>query len=412
MKNFFNILLVILLFFLISSFGFPIIIDLTLVAFISYILKFKSQSLIFVNLLVLIMSIFSNFFLIKNYEKNENFYRAHEKFATDKLNYKKNIKSNMVMPHGDIIAVDYCNKIENLAKPRRQNFITDQNGFRNDKFNINDAEIILVGDSFIAGSSNTQEDIPANIFNKLNKKKVYAITSISGPEYYEYHIKNHLDKLSKNSVILLFYFAGNDFNYEYKNNKNFIYFNDVQIPYLKYKLRFGYERLERNKDKIFIKIFDKIYTKNYFYKKIRPKSQTLTKKILAKWTNTCPVEYHKLKDDIVGFHYKPIKNYTNVSTHIITDEKILSKLKKVYFIPTKYTVYKKYIHQGKIDKTDYNHLKIKYNELGIEVEDLTDILVSAAENDLKNNKLIYWRDDTHWNKNGIYSAMKYIFENL
>ena len=58
------------------------------------------------------MSIFSNFFLIKNYEKNENFYRAHEKFATDKLNYKKNIKSNMVMPHGDIIAVDYCNKID------------------------------------------------------------------------------------------------------------------------------------------------------------------------------------------------------------------------------------------------------------------------------------------------------------
>ena len=95
-----------------------------------------------------------------------------------------------------------------------------------------------------------------------------------------------------------------------------------------------------------------------------------------------------------------------------TNEKILSKLKKVYFIPTKYTVYKKYIGQGKIHKDDYNYLKLKYNELGIEVEDLTDILVSSAENNLKNNKLIYWPDDTHWNKIGIYAAMKYIFENL
>lgn len=412
MKNLFNILLIILLFFLISSFGLPIIIDLSLVAFLSYILKFRSYSLVFANFLVLIMSIFLNIFLIKNYEENENFYRAHEKFITDKFIYKKNITSNMVMPHGDIIAMEYCNKIENLAKPRRQTFITDQNGFRNDRFNINDAEIILVGDSFIAGSSNTQEDIPANILNKLNKKKVYTLTSITRPDYYEYHLKNHLDKLSKNSIILLFYFAGNDFNYEYKKNKDFIYFNDVPIPYLKYKLRFGYERLERNKDKIFIKIFDKIYQKNYFYKKIRPKSQRLMKKILGKWTNTCPVEYHKIKDHNVGFYYKPKKNYTNVSTHIITDEKILSKLKKVYFIPTKYAVYKRYIDQGKIHKDDYNYLKLKYNELGIEVEDLTDILVSSAENNLKNNTLIYWQDDTHWNKNGIYAAMKYIFENL
>ena len=84
------------------------------------------------------MSIFLNIFLIKNYDENENFYRAHEKFIADKFIYKKNITSNMVMPHGDIIAMEYCNKIENLAKPRRQTFITDQNGFRNDRFNIND----------------------------------------------------------------------------------------------------------------------------------------------------------------------------------------------------------------------------------------------------------------------------------
>jgi hypothetical protein len=46
--------------------------------------------------------------------------------------------------------------------------------------------------------------------------------------------------------------------------------------------------------------------------------------------------------------------------------------------------------------------------LGIEVEDLTNILIISAEKNLKKNRFIYWRDDTHWNEFGIFSAMKYI----
>jgi hypothetical protein len=96
---------------------------------------------------------------------------------------------------------------------------------------------------------------------------------------------------------------------------------EYQFHTLKYKISFGYSRLERNKDKIFIKIFSKIYEINFFYKKIRPKSQRLTKKILDKWTKTCPVEYHKINDISIGFFYNLPKNFTNVSTEIITRQK-------------------------------------------------------------------------------------------
>ena len=76
------------------------------------------------------------------------------------------------MPFGDLVANATCKIFdEDIIEPRIQKFITDKNGFRNDKFEIDEAEIILVGDSFIAGTSNSQENIPANILGKLSKKK-------------------------------------------------------------------------------------------------------------------------------------------------------------------------------------------------------------------------------------------------
>ena len=145
---------------------------------------------------------------------------------------------------------------------------------------------------------------------------------------------------------------------------------------------------------------------------IRPKSQRLTKKILARWTKNCSVEYHVINNTKIGFYYNSPKNFTNVSTKIITNQKILNKIKKIYYIPTKFQIYSKYINNEKINKDDYEYLKLNYNQLGIEVEDLTNILILSAEKYLKQNKFIYWKDDTHWNELGIISAMKYISNNI
>jgi hypothetical protein len=87
-------------------------------------------------------------------------------------------------------------------------------------------------------------------------------------------------------------------------------------------------------------------------------------------------------------------------------------IKKVYFIPTKFSVYQTFITKEKNLKDEFEYLKFKYNELGIEVVDLTQILTSSANINLTNNSFIYWQDDTHWNKFGIYAAIKYFSENL
>lgn len=413
MKLIVNIFLSITLFLSISSYGLPIIVDLFLLSIIFYFIRFYYfYNLIIINFLLIILTISLNTFMIKNLKDEDLFYRAHEKFIDQDAIYQKNISNEMLMPYGDIIPNATCEIKESIIEPRTQTFITDKNGFRNDKVEIEDAEIVLVGDSFIAGSSNSQENIPANILGKLSGKKVSAITVIQGPDFYKMHMEKNLNKLGKDTQILLFYFAGNDFNYQFKKDKKFIYHDGVPIPYLKYKIRFGYQRLERYKDVVFIKILSNIYEKNFFYKKIRPKSQRFTKKILARWTKNCSVEYHSINNTKIGFYYNSPKNFTNVSTKIITNQKILNKIKKIYYIPTKIQIYSKYINNEKINKDDYEYLKLNYEKLGIEVEDLTNILILSAEKHLKQNKFIYWKDDTHWNKLGIISAMKYISNNI
>ena len=78
----------------------------------------------------------------------------------------------------------------------------------------------------------------------------------------------------------------------------------------------------------------------------------------------------------------------------------------------KFQIYSKYINNNKIKKNDYEYLKSNYEKFGIEVEDLTDVLVNSADNYLKKDKFIYWKDDTHWNKLGIISAMRYIAKEI
>ena len=411
MKKILSFFFYILLFLLIASLGFPILIDLVLIFVFFILIKNNLPAVSFFVFLFLIL-VSANLLFIKKLQDKEIFYRAHEKFSDKDFIYKKNINYEMTMPHGDIPALDFCNDSISINEVRTQKFITDKNGYRNDFYNLESADIVLIGDSFIAGSSSSQEDTPANILMNLTNKKVYSLASISDPESYEFHIKKNLKHMDKNIKLLIFYFAGNDFEYHFENNNKYLNYNGIQIPYLKYKIRFGYERLERNKDKLFIEKLSTLYKNNFFYKKIRPKSQRAYKKILSKWTNACLVEIQNIKNFDIGFYYKEIKNYKNVSTHIITDQEILKKIYKVYYIPTKYIIYKKYFNKEETKKNDLVYLKENYKKLGIQVEDLTPILQQAADDNLKNDKFIYWRDDTHWNKLGIITAMKFIENDL
>ena len=184
----------------------------------------------------------------------------------------------------------------------------------------------------------------------------------------------------------------------------------MKISKFKYKIRFAYERLERNKDKFFEKKLD---YKNIFYIKIRPKSQRLFKRILLKWTNSCKVQYDFINNKLTGFLWtNRDKNY-KYKTYIINNSKVLERIDKVFFVPTKASVYKEYaknIINFKSNKLLY--LKKSYNDKNIDVIDLTLPLKSNINKYNKIEESLFFKDDTHMNENGINVLAEYILKNI
>ena len=358
-------------------------------------------------------------------EKHSYFFRAHEKYTTKKARYQKNVSDIIFMPHGDIYFMDYgLNKERNLIKePRTQEFITDSYGIRNNKTKIEDAEIILVGDSFITANGNTQKHIPSNVLSEISSKKVAAL-SYGGlnPAEYEFIINKYLNIIRKDAKIFVFYFSGNDFLQKKKKiddvstngNSKYVYWRGYKIPSLSGKIRFAYESLERKKDKLLLQILSE---NNYFLRNIRAKSHSMYMKFFSKLHNTgSGIKYFKIQNKTVGFYYPDDSGINNdYHTYIFANKKILERVNGFFFIPIKSRIYSDYIDSinyidsvkiGENNKLKY--LKDSYSKINKPVYDLTKIMKLSVPKYLAEGKYLYWRDDTHWNHYGIFEAMNYV----
>ena len=335
-----------------------------------------------------------------------------------KKNYQKNISDIIFMPHGDIYVADsgLDKKREQIKVPREQQFITDSYGIRNDKTNIEDAEIILVGDSFITGNSITQKHIPSNVLSKISGKKVASL-SYGGLDAkdYEIFIDKYLNIIRKDAKIFVFYFEGNDFvkinnklNVKKIDDSKYFEWRGHQIPLISGKIRFAYERLERNKDKFLLRILSE---KNYFLRNIRAKSHIMYRKFFSRLHNTgSPVKYFEIGNKTVGFlHTDNFEMDNEYTTYIFKNNKILERVTGLFFIPTKLRIYSPYINSITYNSNNkLEYLINSYSSLGIPVYDLSENMSLSVSKYLSEGKYLYWRDDTHWNHNGIFVAMNYV----
>ena len=404
-------LLIVLNLAIIMLVGLPFFIDL-IIFFIFLILFIKNKYLFFTyNIFFLISIFFINIFVLDKTIKNKQSLDGHKKFLLENK-YEKNINEIINNPVGDLIALDTCtnNTINYKINKGDQKFITDEFGYRNKSNAIIQSDYILVGDSIILSAQLSQDNILSEQLNSISKYKFsnIAIGGI-GPKEYENNMLTLLPNLNDNQKFLLFYFEGNDFYFDKKNTD--FYWYGIKIPKYKYKLRFGYERLERNKDKILNK---KIFNKNYLYQNVRPHSQRLYNKLLSNWTQSCLVEWKNINNKTVGFLYKYYE-LDNYKTYIIKNKNLLEKIEKVFFIPSKYSAYENYLNnslsiKNRINKI--NFLKKEYKKLNIEVVNLTKELQKETDKEIKNDKFTYFQDDTHLNKLGIKILSKYILKML
>jgi len=76
----------------------------------------------------------------------------------------------------------------------------------------------------------------------------------------------------------------------------------------------------------------------------------------------------------------------------------------VLLVPNKYTVYGPVLKNAPVQAIGERLMTAIQNELsnaGVPVVNVTSVYLSDAENGLSQKHYLYWRDDTHWNANGI-----------
>jgi len=408
-----------ILFFSIFLIYLPIYLDLILFLLLSLILRFNSYKMFNTGVFVIIFIVIISFL---NFNKNntKKFYREHEKWASNGT-YKENIKDHIIMPYGDLIAMDlpFSNKsdrfLKSISEPRNVNFYTDEFGFRNKPRKIKDSKIILVGDSMIVGNGNDQDLIASYSLEKIIGHKVASIAYPSGPQDYESYIKNSLKILNDEAQIYVFYFEGNDFmdfgNIDKFYNCKFI---NKQLNYKIYSqlcllsLNKHYKFFDRAKNSI----LKRIHIKNEsLFKEIKKKRESLLKKIF--FINESIVEFKTINNKPIAFHktYTAVTKLDNLKFYTFTDIDVLKRVNGVFFIPTKFRVYSNNFDEV-LSSSSFEYIKTEYNKHEIPSYDLTNCLRIAANHELKRNKFVYWRDDTHWNHLGIEYAMKCVAKDI
>ena len=81
--------------------------------------------------------------------------------------------------------------------------------------------------------------------------------------------------------------------------------------------------------------------------------------------------------------------------------KLKPNLVQIFFIPVKYRVYAKWLADKPLPSAQLDYLIQAAGQAGIPVFDLTPALALEAERLLPRGEYVYWRDDSHWNCNGM-----------
>lgn len=308
------------------------------------------------------------------------FYREHEKWHRSGDNYATHVVDHINIPHGDLIAIDPSAPLS-VVEPRQEEFVTDSRGFRN-RADYSDQMTVMVGDSFVVANGSDQKDsLPEVLTNEL-AFPTYSLAFPGDPQDYENRAEKFLPAMVPGAMFAFMIFEGNDF------------VTDARW--------YGPNRYDRFRGRLIAKVFPFLTYPNIIFGLSRRGERVIG--IDSQNINVVEVFHIGSKD--VGF----LKAYIDAAISpqakykMKADGKVLSHIRCVFFIPDKYRVYKEFINDGRTLPEPAAGLKALqgyYEPLGIPVVDLTSVLRQAARTELNHGRYVFWRDDTHWNGNGI-----------
>ncbi len=313
--------------------------------------------------------------------------------------YVSNARVKMRQPMGDLKALN--TGTDGDVEPREIEFNTDSLGFRNDA-DYHGQKYLVVGDSFVVGLGNTQQDMLSSQLRQKYNLDVYSLSHPGDITGYSRYIRAFQRKYGSNFKVFLFIYEGNDFPEKYTVVKQ-------EKPL--------YARLGRRL-KDWVRRYRNILTSSDLYR------LTFIKYENFKYRNN--VENKTFVENIHGHRITFSREYYEVAQRKVYKgnediENALAAVKDriecIYLIPDKYRVF----HPLADDKgaaslppsAQWAFLERIAQKYHIRCVNLTEAITKESERLLKEqNKLTWWADDSHWNKYGIAVAAKAVYEEL
>ena len=321
---------------------------------------------------------------------NRIYYREHERFTVyngdmQMSGYRRNVDAVVKIPFGDTYAVGGEKNIE--IEPRTIRFKTDSLGFRNDAA-YKGQKYVLVGDSFVVGSDNSQEDTLQSQLKETYGIDTYSLAYPGGiPEYVKF-ILYLQRKYQDDFKVLLFLFEGNDFPESYSRRQLLL-----KKPYLK----------------AFFQRYRAFFSETVLYRYTYSIAARRSKKSFTAGVLT--VNGHRIAD------FKEYIAAAERETYRIPEQifpmlsLVRNRIDHIFFIPTKFRVYYPFMETGNrkpLPNAQWEAVKALSESLHIPSTDLTGPLAAESERLLKEDKFTYWKDDSHWNRLGMAVAAKVV----
>jgi len=318
------------------------------------------------------------------------YYRPDEKYGRfDYTNnhriYQGNVRFEMAVAHGDLRALT----TEDIVEPHRIDFRTDADGFRNDS-NYHGQRFALVGDSFIAGNSNSHEDLLVTQLARDHGLDTYSLAHRGNVADYAAYVRGFVKRHGENIRVLLFLFEGNDFEESRGRKASAL-------------ARYGRRYYEMFSGLNTYRVTASLYKRFKYSRDISTGSQLevadVGGKKMAFYRPYVEVTLRKQPPDPEGFE-KAI-------------EFLHPYLDRVYFIPTKYRVYFAKLKPGELlPNAQWEYLDGLCRKQQLHCTNLTEPLVRESDGLLKKGEFSWWRDDTHWNRHGIAVAARRVAADL
>lgn len=322
------------------------------------------------------------------------YYRTHEMLA-EETRYRANQHVEMLEAHGDLLAIDpHLDRA--LSQPREIVFHTDSRGFRNDA-DLEADQLLIVGDSFVVGTGNTQADMLTAQLRRNHGVAAYSMGFPAGPFQYANTVAAARTELGGDACIVVVMFEGNDFQLidpaelaarkaVPRGAQEFVkaYFGAVKAPFEMSRVFYG------------------LYTQGIERLRARDAEDMASEVTFVRSVAGAPMIFLKGYAEVVQRDSYDDFNY-------IQDQFARGTPDLIVFAPEKYRVYGQLLDQDPaagLPQAQLAHLAQVAAALDVPLLDLTGPMLERSRELLPEGKLTYWRDDTHWNPAGIEIAAR------